>query len=197
MFPSTSIEYVMGSSLCKSASAAYRSHERRSRERAGVYRRDPVPAIDLTVRNDVEEDWQPLAAAELTRPFDPATAPLMRATLVTHRMTSSLLLVFDHVIADGISAISVLNDLLSALNGEPLTTLPLPKSLEGLATRKFSPVRVEDVSLDVDPRMVVPTSIRPVDATTPHIHRVAVTARRRLVSSGAAVKNAQPCMRRS
>ena len=41
----------------------------------GLYRRDPVPAIDLTVRNDVEQDWQPLAAAELTRPFDPATAP--------------------------------------------------------------------------------------------------------------------------
>ncbi len=138
----------------------------------GFYRRDPVPAIDLTVRNDVEQDWQRSPLRNSPGRSTPRRRH-SRATLVTHRMTSSLLLVFDHVISDGISAISVLKDLLSALNGEPLPALPCRSPWKILATRKFSPVRVEDVSLDVDPRMVVPASFAP-STPTPHIHRVTV-----------------------
>jgi hypothetical protein len=139
------------------------------------YRTAPVAPIDLTVHRDFDQDWQLLAAEELTRPFDTVTAPLMRATLVTHGMTSTLLLTFDHVISDGISSILVLNDLLAALNGEPLATLPLPKPLEDLASRKFAASRIDIVSADVgDPRMAVPTSIRPFDATPPHVYRLAM-----------------------
>jgi hypothetical protein len=141
----------------------------------GFYRTDPMPPIGLIFHRDFDQEWQLLAAEELTRPFDPAAAPLMRATLVTHRMTSTLLLTFDHVISDGISSILVLNDLLAALNDEPLSALPLPKSLEDLATRRFNGSCIDNVSPDVgDPRMTVPTSIRPFDATPPHVHRVAM-----------------------
>lgn len=139
------------------------------------YRSDPLAPIDLTVHLDFDQDWQPLAAEELTRPFKSATAPLMRATLATHRTRSMLLLTFDHVISDGISSISVLNDLLAALSGEPLAELPLPKSLEELATRQFDGWRIADTSSDViDPRMTVPATIRPFDAAPPHVHRVAL-----------------------
>ena len=141
----------------------------------GFRRKVPVAPIDLIVHQDFDHDWQLLAAEELTRPFDTATAPLMRAMLATRQMTSTLLLTFDHVIADGISAVLVLNDLLAELNGESLPTLPLPKSLEELATRQFNGFRIIKASPDLgDPRMTKATSIRPFDATPPHVYRVAM-----------------------
>ncbi|OMC25757.1 hypothetical protein A5739_22080 [Mycobacterium colombiense] len=141
----------------------------------GFYRADTVASIGLTFLRDAEQDWQAIAAQELTRPFDPATAPLMRATLVTQANSSTLLLTFDHVISDGISSVLVLNDLLAALNGQPLPPLPLPDSLEDLATRRFDPVQITAISTDAgDPRMGVPTTIRAFDASPPYSHRVAM-----------------------
>jgi len=141
----------------------------------GFYRRVPPAPIDLTVHRDFDQNWQLLAAEELTRPFDTATAPLMRATLVTHRLASTLLLTFDHVISDGISSVLVLNDLLTELNGESLPSLPLPKSVEELAIRQFNGFRIGRASPDLgDPRMTTPTSIRPFDTTPPHVHRIAI-----------------------
>jgi hypothetical protein len=65
-----------------------------------------------------------------------------------------------------------------------------------------SPVALAYIALTVRLVMVhghdsSDVSAPPFDASPPYIHRVALDARRRLVSSGAAVKNAQPCMRRS
>lgn len=141
----------------------------------GFYRADPVAPIGLKFLRDAGPDWQAVAAEELTRPFDPADAPLMRATLVTQGKSSTLLLTFDHVISDGISSVLVLNDLLAALNGQPPAALPLPDSLEELATRRFGASQIAATSIDVDdPRMGVPTSIRPFDASPPYVHRTAM-----------------------
>lgn len=140
------------------------------------HRTDPVAPVELTFHREPDQDWQAFAAEELIRPFDPAAAPLMRATLLTQGMTSTLLLTFDHVIADGISSVLVLNDVLAALDGEPLVTLPVPNSLEELATRSFDFPHIDDAMTSVDdPRMAVPTYIRPFDATRPHLHRVAMS----------------------
>ncbi|OBK68853.1 hypothetical protein A5653_14220 [Mycobacterium colombiense] len=141
----------------------------------GFYRADSVAPIGLTFLRDVDRDWRPIAAQELTHPFDPADAPLMRATLVTHAESSTLLLTFDHVISDGISSVLVLNDLLAALDGQPLAALPLPESLEALATRRLNASQISSVPTDVDdPRMGVPTSILSFDARPPYLHRVAM-----------------------
>lgn len=139
----------------------------------GFYRVSSVASIDLRFFRDPDQDWSAFAAEELTKPFDPTTAPLMRATLLTHGTSSTLLLTFDHAISDGISSVLVLNDLLAALGGEPLTTLSLPNSLEDLATHQFVASDI-DVPHDLDPRMAVPTSIRPFDASPPCLHRVAM-----------------------
>lgn len=139
------------------------------------YRADSVAPIDLTFIRGPFQDWQAIATEELTRPFDPASAPLMRATLLTQGVSSTLLLTFDHVISDGISSVMVLNDLLSVLNGQPLAPLPLPSSLEELATRRFGATQIATLPPDADdPRMVVPTSIRPFDASPPYLSRVAM-----------------------
>jgi hypothetical protein len=140
----------------------------------GFFRANSVAPIDLTFLR-AEQDWQAFAAEELTHPFDPAAAPLMRATLLTRGISSTLLLTFDHVISDGISSVFVLNDLLAVLNGQPLASLPLPSSLEDLANRRFDASHIDHASPDVgDPRMAVPTSIRPFDAMPPYLHRVAM-----------------------
>ncbi len=140
-----------------------------------LYRADLVTPIELTLHRDPDQDWQALAAEELTRPFDIATAPLMRATLLDQRTSSTLLLTFDHVISDGISSVAVLDDLLATINGERLAALPLPESLEALATRRFDASHIGDVRPEVgDPRMAVPTRVRPFDATPPYVHRVSM-----------------------
>ncbi|RAU94663.1 peptide synthetase [Mycobacterium colombiense] len=142
----------------------------------GFYRADSVASIGLTfLREPDDQDWQAIAAQELTQPFDSAAAPLMRATLVAQRNSSTLLLTFDHVAADGISSVLVLNDLLAALNGHPPPVLPLPESLEELATRRFDAVQIAAMSTDAgDPRMGVPASIRAFDASRPYLYRVAM-----------------------
>lgn len=141
----------------------------------GFYRADSVAPIGLTFLRDLDQDWQAIAAKELTHPFDPETAPLMRATVVTRGKSSTLLLTFDHVISDGISSVLVLNDLLAALNGQPPAVLPVPDSLEELAARRFDTSLIATTSTDVDdPRMGVPTSVRPFDASPPYLRRVAM-----------------------
>ncbi|EUA28207.1 MULTISPECIES: condensation domain-containing protein [Mycobacterium] len=137
------------------------------------YRADPATPIELSIHRDPDQGWHVFAAQELARPFGVATVPLMRATLLARRTTSTLLLTFDHVISDGISSVAVLDDLLAALNGEWLPVLPVPESLEDLAARRFEASDIGDVSAELgDPRMAVPTRIRPFDATPPYVHGV-------------------------
>jgi hypothetical protein len=70
----------------------------------------------------------------------------------------------------------VLNDVLAALNGEPLAALPVPNSLEESLTRDSGASQVGDPLTTVDdPRMAVPTFVRSFDATRPHLHRVAMS----------------------
>jgi NRPS condensation-like uncharacterized protein len=98
--------------------------------RLGFYRAESVARIDLTVHERDDSQWQLLAAEELTRPFDRSTAPLMRAVLLNGPSNSAVLLTFEHTIADGISSVVILNDLVASLNGHHLTELGVPPSQE-------------------------------------------------------------------
>jgi hypothetical protein len=51
------------------------------------------------------------------------------------RNPAAIVLTADHVIADGLSAVCILRDLFSALNGRPLEALSVPPSQEGLIGR--------------------------------------------------------------
>ena len=123
--------------------------------------------IELAVHERDDSQWQSLAADELARPIDRSAAPLMRAVLLKGESTSAVLLTFDHTIADGISSVVVLDDLVASLNGHRLTALGVPPSHEErIALRPPSP---EHQSLPeaaaADPRMLRPSSIRPFDET--------------------------------
>jgi hypothetical protein len=99
----------------------------------------------------------------------------MRATLATHGTTSTLLLAFDHYIADGIASVLVLNDMLGALNGESLPQLQMPMSLEDLVTRTLDAPDSGEAAPD-DPRMTVPTTLRPFDGTPQLLHRIELSS---------------------
>jgi hypothetical protein len=106
--------------------------------RLGYYRSAVVLPIPLTVL-DTNLSWEQIAAQELATPFDLPTAPLVRAVLLGRGPTAAtLILTFDHVIADSKSAEYVLQDILAVLNSQPLGLLSVPPSRETLLARKPS-----------------------------------------------------------
>jgi hypothetical protein len=67
---------------------------------------------------------------ELSVPFDPEDAPLVRAVLLHEPDQAVVILVAHHSIADGRSIAFVIRDLLRALSGEDIDVLPLLPSHE-------------------------------------------------------------------
>ena len=100
--------------------------------RLGFYQPAVVPAIPLAVFEASDGyTWQQLAATEVSRRFDPRVAPLVRAVLLRQGPTvATLILSFDHTVADGLSAVFVLEDILAVLNGRELAALPTTRSQE-------------------------------------------------------------------
>jgi len=143
--------------------------------RLGFGRREHVAPIPLRVQADTA--WQTAAAEELSLPFEDRSAPpLMRAVLLTAPSRCALLLTFDHTIADGISSVMVLNDLIGVLNGQALEPLPLPEALETALARTFSTTQNRaSEPVAPDPRMCTPSATRTFDGTPPEIRGVALT----------------------
>ncbi|RSM88760.1 hypothetical protein DMH25_40850 [Streptomyces sp. WAC 01325] len=106
-----------------------------------VFRRPEQPSeIGLRSLRLETGDWTSVAADEYLVRFDPSSAPLMRAVLVDAEDSTVLILVFDHVICDGVSAVGVLDDLVAALNGRALDPLPAPSSQEELIAQRLAPI---------------------------------------------------------
>ncbi|GAA0434400.1 hypothetical protein Acor_08840 [Acrocarpospora corrugata] len=85
------------------------------------------PVVDLTVLTaDTPEQARELISADLARPFDLARGPLLRTTLVRVGPDQHVIqLAAHHAITDGWSGDVLLGDLLTALDGRPLTPLPV------------------------------------------------------------------------
>jgi hypothetical protein len=139
----------------------------------GFYRADAIAPIDLTV-HEGNGQWQSVVAAELAHPLDRSTAPRMRALLLKGPSGSTIVLTFDHTIADGISSVIVMNDLVNALNGVAVPPLEVPPSMEDMIAHAFAGSEVRGSTNASDPRMAEPTSIRPSGAASPYVHTVAL-----------------------
>lgn len=137
--------------------------------RLGFYRAETVEPIELTVHETVRP-WQSFAAAELARPFDRSVAPLIRAVLVYGKTGSTVLLTLDHTIGDGVSSACLMHDLVRALNGEALSRLSVPCSVEDIIARELAGVDIQITSAASDPRMTTPVAVRPFDGTRPFVH---------------------------
>jgi hypothetical protein len=100
----------------------------------------------------------------------------MRAVLLNGPSGSVVLLTFDHTIADGISSVLIVRDLVDSLNGHPLSALGVPHSQEEMIAFKlpWSKHQRIDEPPAPDARMLKPSSIRPFDGARSHVHTVAL-----------------------
>jgi NRPS condensation-like uncharacterized protein len=88
----------------------------------------PIP-LKLELRTSPTQ-WERVVETECEQPFADAAAPLVRAVLLEDDHGCDLILTSHHTILDGIGAVSLLRDLLTALAGEKLRPLALPPSVE-------------------------------------------------------------------
>jgi len=131
----------------------------------------PGITIPLRVVETAHASWQAEVAAELATPFDPSTAPLVRATLLQGGEVSTLILVAHHAVADGMANSFLIGDLLRALSGERLAALELAQPLEVL-------LKDEVLAAPVSPPPQLapkPQSFRPVESAVAHVEGIALS----------------------
>jgi hypothetical protein len=143
--------------------------------RLGYYRSAVVPPIPLTIL-DADLSWEQVAAEELAAAFDTTTAPLMRAVLLRQGPAATLVLTFDHVIADGKSALYVLQDILAVLHGQPQAVLPVPASRETLLARRSASAAAPAVASPAPDWLNAPGTLRPFDGALPSVTSLAFSA---------------------
>jgi hypothetical protein len=94
----------------------------------------PIPL--RIINTSLRDAWIHEMQRELTDPFDAEAAPLIRATLLTQeRDRTGLLLTAHHSVSDGLSATYLITDLLAALSGKALESLPLMPSDDQLISQ--------------------------------------------------------------
>ncbi len=112
------------------------------RDGAPEFHRDPDARIPLRVVENARASWQVEAASEMNAPFDWATAPLVRATLLQGERGSTVILAAHHSVLDGMGGAYVMEDLLCALAGGSLMSLPLVQPLESLLRAQMATATV-------------------------------------------------------
>jgi hypothetical protein len=90
---------------------------------------NPIP-IRVVQESNATQRWEFQAELELSIPFNPAQAPLVRAVLLHEERRAVCVITIHPSIADGRSVAFVIRDLLQALSGKSLARLPVPPSLE-------------------------------------------------------------------
>lgn len=109
----------------------------------------PIP-FRLVQGNDVVQHWESEIELELSIPFDPRQAPLVRAVLLHEAKKAVVILAAHHSIADGLSIAFVIRDLLQALSGDPIGLLPLLPAHEELLGITESNAAQTEPSKEVD-----------------------------------------------
>jgi NRPS condensation-like uncharacterized protein len=104
----------------------------RNGESRPCFRQDRTITIPLRViqGHNATERWESEAERELSIPFDPTQAPLVRAVLLHEAERSVCLFVSHHSVFDGRAVTFIIRDLLQALAGAALDPLPILRSHE-------------------------------------------------------------------
>lgn len=86
------------------------------------------------VERHSQQQWQQEVERELANPFDWNQAPLTRVVLLQGNDVSDLIVTCDHAIADGLSVVFLLRDILQAVGfpDRPLSVLPKQSAYEQL-----------------------------------------------------------------
>jgi hypothetical protein len=84
----------------------------------------PVPLTVLPMPNDHRRAWKPAAMAALRQRFDNGDQPLWRVSWLRADERGYLLITFHHAIADGLSAMALVQELLQHLGNGLKATAP-------------------------------------------------------------------------
>ncbi len=96
--------------------------------------------ISLSVIAPSMTSWERIAEIELNTPLVSSDAPLVRAAMIVGSGSTTLFLTFNHAIADGMAAVFVMRQLLTALSGTELSAAATDARLEeriGLDVPRF------------------------------------------------------------
>ena len=93
---------------------------------------DKIPL--RVVQQEPPHHWENVISEELMEPFSIEKGPLVRAVLIYAWNYSTLILTAHHAVADGMSVAFLMKDLLEAMNGAKLPSLPLAPSQETIAS---------------------------------------------------------------
>jgi hypothetical protein len=120
-----------------------------------------------------DADWRPIAERELQRPMGIGRGAFLRVTALCAPNVTTIGLTFHHAIADGLSAVWILHDVLSALAGEQLEELnsfspieekilgPSPRPARASESDRIVPISPQTrPTAPACPRTFGPTSIR-------------------------------------
>ncbi|MBB3979720.1 hypothetical protein GGQ64_004965 [Rhizobium azooxidifex] len=66
--------------------------------------------------------WERIAESEMNNPIISVDIPLVRATMVSGSGSTTLFLTFNHAVADGLAAVFVMHEVLTALSGADIST---------------------------------------------------------------------------
>lgn len=88
----------------------------------------PIP-IAFQRRNSLTH-WQQVMESDIAKPFDLSAGPLLRGAIIEDDRGCDLVMTANHVVLDGMGMLSIVRELLLALEGESLAELPLPLSAE-------------------------------------------------------------------
>lgn len=87
------------------------------------------------ISRELPHAWERTVSEELMKPFLNECSSLVRAVLLHSWSFSTLVFTAHHSVADGMSVAYLMRDLLLAMEGQPLSPLPLPPAQETIAAR--------------------------------------------------------------
>jgi NRPS condensation-like uncharacterized protein len=134
----------------------------------------------IVIERQHEQQWLEIAEGELLQKFSGELDPLCRITLLQTSEQfgwNELIVTFHHAIADGISALHFVHELLTyyqqLVEGSPISlmdSLPLLPSLEQLLQKCLSEIDTTDF-LQATPNQATPSPILLIEQTAPVVDR--------------------------
>jgi hypothetical protein len=101
-----------------------------------LYQVDAAPIPLRVVDGSVQGRWELELDREMAVPFTPEQAPLIRSVLIHKPQSAVLIMIAHHAIADGMSLVFLIRDLLQVLSGGQIEPLSFSSSAEELLSKQ-------------------------------------------------------------
>jgi NRPS condensation-like uncharacterized protein len=109
---------------------------RNEADQPALYQVDAAPIPLRVVDGSVQGHWELEVDREMALPFTPEQAPLIRSVLIHKPQSAVLIMIAHHAIADGMSLVFLIRDLLQVLSGGQIEPLSFSSSAEELLSKQ-------------------------------------------------------------